>query len=105
MGWESILLERPVITFGEVFYNSFPLVVKAGHVAKPDWPNLIANTIVSWRPDRELLLKFIAAVLAGTSGASVVLDNPRVRPAVLDTSNVERITSLFAEGIKATTKR
>jgi len=99
MGWEAILLERPVICFGQVFYKTFPLVVRAGEAPKTDWPALFARTLSEWKPDRELLLRYIAAVLEGTYAESVLFDNPVTRPAVMEPSNVERIAGLYARAL------
>ena len=99
MGWEAILLERPVICFGEVFYKTFPLVVRAGDLPKAAWPTLFANTLRDWKPDRELLLRYIAAVLEGTFAEQVLFDNPTTRPAVMEASNVQKIAGLYARAL------
>ncbi len=99
MGWEAILLERPVICFGEVFYKTFPQVVRGGETPKVAWPEMFARALSEWRPDRELLLRYIAAVLDGTYAESVLFDNPVTRPAVLERSNVEKIAGLYARAL------
>jgi hypothetical protein len=99
MGWEAILFERPVICLGEVFYKTFPLVVRAGDIPKTAWPALFSSTLRDWRPDRELLLRYIAAVLAGTFAETVLFDNPSTRPAVMEPSNVEQLASLYARAL------
>jgi len=59
VGWEAILWEKPVITLGSVFYNTFDLV---RHVTDyPKIPFVISEILKDYRPDRELLLKYIAA--------------------------------------------
>lgn len=59
VGWEAILWEKPVITLGSVFYNTFDLVNHVTDYAK--LPYVIADIMKDYRPDRELLLKYIAA--------------------------------------------
>ena len=99
MGWEAILLDRPVVTFGEVFYNTYPLVRRASAFPQSEWPSLVASAIDTWRPDSDVLLTYVAAVLAGTFAVDVLFDNPRTRPAVMDPDNISRITDVFARAL------
>jgi hypothetical protein len=60
--WESILYEKPVISFGPLCYGYFDLVYQCKNFA--DLPDLITEAIRNFRPDRVLLLKFIWSFLA-----------------------------------------
>jgi hypothetical protein len=63
VGWEAILYEKPVITLGDVCYNSFDLVT---HVTDmPAVPAAVAAAIERFQPDRDLLERYVAAMLAG----------------------------------------
>ncbi|MBN1574757.1 MAG: hypothetical protein JW984_16295 [Deltaproteobacteria bacterium] len=59
VGWEAIIWEKPVITLGNVFYNTFDLVKHVTDYTK--MPFVISDTIKDYMPDRELLLKYITA--------------------------------------------
>lgn len=88
VGWEALLYERPVITFGEAFYNAFDLVYRAR--ALPDLPGLLSHAIRSFRPDRELLLKFVAAALEGTyEGDACYI--PHAKNPCLHPQNIRRV--------------
>lgn len=59
VGWESILWEKPVITMGNVFFNAFDHVRQITDYTK--LPAVIKEILNNYKPDRELMLKFIAA--------------------------------------------
>ena len=59
-GWEASLLGKPVITFGEVFYNALPSVA---HSATPEeLPALILSQMREGKPNDETLTRFVAAL-------------------------------------------
>src|SRR5262249_50735166 len=58
MGWEGILHDKPVITFGHVFYNRYPLVHRAGDLPKHEWPGLLRKAIFEYCSDPKLLRRF-----------------------------------------------
>lgn len=60
-GWEATLLGKPVLTFGEVFYNSLSTVRRAHDLEA--LPALIKQTIVRYAPDEGEIRNFFAAVL------------------------------------------
>lgn len=64
MGWEGILYEKPVVTFGRAFYNASGLTHPVPDLY--DLPSIFQKAIFHWKSNPELLLKFIAAVLEGT---------------------------------------
>lgn len=80
MGWEAILMERPTITFGDSFYNTYPQVFRAGLVAKIEWPRIFKEALAHYRPDHELLLKYIAAILDASYQGYFSFDNPITDP-------------------------
>jgi len=92
LGWEAVLYEVPVITFGDAFYNAFDLVYRARDVRL--LPDLISEAITHFRPDRELLLKFIAAMFLGTYEGF----RPSTDSYVLTDENIRRVArALVAE--------
>jgi len=73
-GWESILYEKPVILFGSAFYDIFDLVYKVKDIN--ELPNIIKKAIFNFKPDRELMLKFIISVIKGTYEGEISMPLP-----------------------------
>jgi hypothetical protein len=89
MGFEGLLWEKPVFTFGEVFYNAFPLVQRAGLLPKDQWYHLISATLAAPPADRELLLTYIAAIqLSVRPGFKA---NPVTFPEVMRAENIRNL--------------
>lgn len=99
MGWEALLLERPVVLFGHTFYEDFPFVLHAGRTSKEAWPAIFRRAVEEHAPDREVLLKFVSAVLAGTYPIRVSMQNPWTDPVVLEEDNVRNVADLLAAGM------
>ncbi len=59
-GWEGILLGKPIITFGDVFYNALPSVKKCENIN--DLPALICEQLARAPLDEETLLNFLTAI-------------------------------------------
>jgi hypothetical protein len=100
MGWEGLLYEKPVITFGKPFYNSFPLVYRAGDVAKDQWHEVFKKAIFSHHSDRELLLKYVWSALHSTYPGWMATAN--TIPQVLDPENVKNLAAALADTIGLT---
>ncbi len=64
VGWEALLYEKPVISMGDVFYNAYDGVDYVDSFAR--LPMAFRRAIYEFKPDRELLLKYIAANIKGT---------------------------------------
>lgn len=64
VGFEGIILEKPVITFGRVFYNSFDQVMQVTDIKK--FPDILRKAIFDFKPDRDLMLKYISAHIQGS---------------------------------------
>jgi hypothetical protein len=69
VGWEAILYEKPVVTIGDVCYNSFDLVSRVR--SWEEVPYALRAGIDRFAPDHELLLKYVAATLNGTYAGDV----------------------------------
>jgi hypothetical protein len=89
MGWEGLLLGKPVITFGRVFYNCFPLVYRAGEVPKQDWPEVFRRAIFEHRHDEALLKELVACAHKAT--APGMSGNPASYPKLLDPENIQKL--------------
>ncbi|MBI2030609.1 hypothetical protein HYT05_03235 [Candidatus Kaiserbacteria bacterium] len=66
--WESIILKKPVITFGDVFFNDIPGVVRCH--GWEEFPYLVKKQLEEWQHDEEALLQYVSALLED----SVVVD-------------------------------
>jgi hypothetical protein len=89
-GWEAIVLGRPVLTLGNIFYNDFDQVIRVGDIAR--LPYLLREAIYNYRPDTELALKYIAAHFLG-SHEGVVLSPAVTEGRSLDPDNVRMLAA------------
>jgi len=96
VGWEGLLFGKPVVTFGDVFYNECSLTYRAGLVAKDAWHEVFRKAIFEHEHDEEELLELVAAIRG--SSRPGFLKNPNTFPAVMDPENVERIADALAWG-------
>lgn len=95
MGWEGLMFEKPVITFGDVYFNVLPQVYRAGAAAKDAWHSLFVQATTAHRPDREALLALISA-MQQTSYPGSIANAVRV-PYVLNPENIARVTAALAQ--------
>ncbi|KKS95720.1 MAG: hypothetical protein UV75_C0003G0053 [Candidatus Giovannonibacteria bacterium GW2011_GWA1_43_15] len=59
-GWEGILLKKPIITFGDVFYNKLPMAKKCENIN--DLPYLIKERVENFHHDEKKLIDFLTAI-------------------------------------------
>ncbi|MGE5184922.1 MAG: hypothetical protein ACM31C_22795 [Acidobacteriota bacterium] len=97
MGWEGLLFDKPVVTFGDVFFNVLPHVYRASEVPKDGWYQLFRRAIFEHRPDRDALLAYIVALHRASHPG--VIHNPGTFPHVLQDDNVAHITDALAATI------
>lgn len=90
--WEGILYEKPVIAFGPLGYQFFDLLYECRNVT--ELPHLLPGAIRTFRPNRNLLLKLVWALLesAHTGEWGDSLGDPRI----LDQANVHQIAKAVA---------
>ena len=60
VGWEAALLGKPVVTFGEIFYNQLSFVKKCR--ALEDLPLLVKHQLEKFAYDEAELIRFIATI-------------------------------------------
>jgi len=60
-GWEAIFLKKPVITFGEIFYNALSMV-KRCHSFE-ELPYAVRDRLENFKHNEEELVNFISAML------------------------------------------
>jgi len=58
-GWEAILVQKPVIAFGDTFWNTFDLVKQVR--APDDLPQAVDDILANWESDWDRTLRFVAA--------------------------------------------
>jgi hypothetical protein len=95
--WEGILYEKPVVAFGALAYSFFDLLYSCRDVN--DLPSLISEAIRGFRPDRDLLLRFVWAVLESAHHAE--WHDPLATPSVLDQTNIENIANAIVMELEA----
>jgi hypothetical protein len=96
MGWEGLLFDKPVVTFGDVFYNTVPHVYRASQVPKDGWYELFQRAITNHRPDHDALLAYISAMHHASHPG--FMGNPSSFPAALEPANIEQLVdALIAE--------
>lgn len=59
-GWEGILFKKPVITFGDVFYNLLPMAEKCENIN--DLPRLIKKQLENFHYDEAALINLITSI-------------------------------------------
>ena len=96
VGWEGLIFGKPVVTFGNVFYNECSLTQQAGRVPKDQWYGVFRRAIFEHQHDEERLLEFVAAIQATSRPG--FLKNPNTFPAVMEPKNVEHIADALAWG-------
>jgi len=97
VGWEGLLYEKPVVTFGDVFFNALPHVYKASEVPKDRWYELFRQAIFDHHPDQRSVLAYVLAMHQGSCPG--VIHNPTTFPHVLEAENVEHIAAGLAAAI------
>lgn len=60
-GWESLLLKKPVITFGDVFYNDVPGVLTCRNFE--ELPYMVKKQLEEWQHDEQSLEDYVSALL------------------------------------------
>ncbi len=69
-GWEAILLQKPVVAFGDVFFNKLSIVKNCRSFE--DLPYLIKNQLENFRHNEEELINYIGAILEDSINADII---------------------------------
>lgn len=94
VGWEALLYDKAVVSLGDVCYNSFDLVRRVR--SWEDVPRAISDAVSRFQPDRDLLLKYVAATLDGTYEGDVFHPPGATVSDSLAPSNIERVADAVA---------
>lgn len=97
VGWEGLLFEKPVITFGDVFFNLHPSVYRAGSVAKDGWYELFYRATNGHSHDRDAVLAMIAALEQTTYPGFIA--NPSTFPETLEPDNIALLADALANTV------
>lgn len=97
VGWEAILYRKPIIVFGNIFYDLYRGV---SVVKEPEGlPHAIRNVLHQSPPSEEDLLEFVAAVLECTYPGHVF--NANLEPRTLEAENIARIAGTLEAHVLA----
>lgn len=94
MGWEGLLFDKPVVTFGDVFFNILPQVARASQVPKDRWYDVFASALAKPTTDPDALLALITALHRGSYPG--FFGNSSTFPEALADANVERLVDALA---------
>lgn len=64
-GWEGALLKKPVITFGDTFYNTLPMIKKCKTLE--DLPYIIKHQLENFEYDENEIIDFVSAIFEDTT--------------------------------------
>jgi hypothetical protein len=97
VGWEGLLFDKPVVTFGDVFFNLLPQVYRAGRAHKDDWYRIFNEAATVHTPDPESVLRLVAAIQEASSPGFI--GNPVSFPEALEPENVLNLTNALAREV------
>ncbi|HEY3804341.1 MAG TPA: hypothetical protein VGL61_17110 [Kofleriaceae bacterium] len=96
VGFEACLFGKPVVTFGEVFFNVLPEVFKAGNAPKDRLFEIFSQAAHTETRDRRALLALVTALFEVTHPGFI--GNPDTFPEALEPDNITNLASaLLAE--------
>lgn len=99
-GWEALLLKKPVITFGRVFFNKLDMVMKAKDITS--LPELVHHALEDYKHDEKQLVNFVAAIFEGSFSARLDIGGGSLEK-TLSHPDFDAIMNAFAEemGLKS----
>lgn len=99
-GWEGMLLKKPVITFGDVFYNVLPMAKKVGDIH--ELPRLVSEQLQEYRHDEEKLTAYLTAIYAESADFNLIQmwDIERGRDLETHQEETERMAELIARKLR-----
>lgn len=68
--WEAILLQKPVITFGDVFYNKLSMVKRC--TALEELPHIVQEQLNYFNYNEREMINFLAAIFADSTPVDIV---------------------------------
>lgn len=97
--WEALLCNKPSVTFGGVFFNDLPGVVRC--YSFEDLPYIIKKQLEEWKPDEKVLLNYIAALLEDSVSANfqAMWNDAASLEEILKDSGMVELSHVLAEKI------
>ncbi len=99
-GWESILLKKPVITFGDVFYNDLSFVRRCRSLE--NLPYLVHEQLTDFSHDERELERYVAAAIEDSVDVEF-LDmwlNPRSMDTMQHDDGIRQLAAALMQKIK-----
>ncbi len=97
VGWEALMFDKPVVTFGDIFFNIHPSVQRASLVGKDQWFAVFQRAATAHSHDREAVLIMIAALQQTTYPGFIA--SPGTFPEALEPANVTLLVDALADAI------
>jgi capsule polysaccharide export protein KpsC/LpsZ len=96
IGWEALILKKPVITFGRVFYNKLDMVRKSKDIN--ELPYLIKDVLNNYKHEEKQLVKFVTAIFEGSSEINFydILYKNRTPEEIMSHPDVKTVTEMLA---------
>jgi hypothetical protein len=96
VGFEGLMLKKPVITLGDTLFNKCSLVRQLKDVAPTQWNKHIKEMIDNYQYNEDILLNYLSAIVE--NGEQMLCMEPGFAPdEILSKANVDKI-SYFIEG-------
>lgn len=99
-GWEAVMLKKPVITMGEVFYNDVPGVKRCKGFE--ELPHLIKTQLEDWTHDEEGLVDYISALLEDSVPIDymIIWEHSRSVKEVMENEDLAKLSKFLATKIE-----
>ena len=103
-GWEGVLLKKPVITFGDIFYNKLSTVLRCHGIE--ELPYLIQKQLTKFQYNEEELLFFIAAIMENSVEVDMISlweHEDQGEDIIKNNEGLKRVAELIAKKLKLST--
>ncbi len=98
-GWEAILLRKPVITFGNVYYNTLPIVKQITDLTH--LPSVVKEQLEHFAHDERALTNFVAALLEDSVNINLHELWEEGLPAEKERESIRQFTDLLISKMRA----
>jgi hypothetical protein len=97
--WETILFKKPIISFGDVFYNDIPGVKRCRSFE--EFPYLVKEQLENWEHDETQLVNYVSALLEDSVPVDYVelWTNAESSKQVMENEGLIKLTHNLAEKI------
>lgn len=103
VGWEATLLKKPVITFGDIFYNQLSFVK---HCKTPEnIPYLVKEQLENFRYDENELLNLLAAIFSESAHLNLQYLWEREKDLMKRKEGLKPLADLLAQKLHLTNKQ